>query len=316
VSPTEIHIDEHGNIQTIDNPPPAGQIPVQNTAPQMPPPEMPEGDTGPAIPNLTPPPVPAMPPLPPPQLAPMAPPPVPSAPPPAAPAAEETLPPLPPAPPIPHIIKEERLEPLPPVSSVPQNTHAYAAPSQNPAMSAMPSTGQPEWAAPYDLVPMDPFNEGAMDEDVPSGRPMTPPHDQQTDNGVDEIGLGGPAQTAPPNVSPVAQPVDAARNAVESALAAAPFDPSFSPPVQSLNAQPLPNPQPIPVEQPPTAPQMPPMAHSDTPMLVLPGSGQPAPPPQAQQFQPIPEVSPAAPPPLPPPLMAAPGAVVPAPPQQ
>lgn len=271
VSPTEIHIDEQGNLQTIDNPP-------------------------------APPPLP--PPLPPSQAEPASPP-----------AAQaEALPALPPQAPAPQIIKEEQLQPL--GAAAPAPSHAYMSPPASPGAAAMQSTGQPEWAAPYDLVPMDPFSEGGLDEDSPSGRPMTPPHDQPSENSVDEIGVGKSVAVTPPNVSPVTSPVNNARSAVENALASAPFDPSFAPPVQSLNAQPLPNPQPIPVEQPPAPPQMPPMAHSDTPMFVLPNNAGTAQEPQNQQPQLIPEVAPAAPPPVPPPLMTAPGAVVSTPSQQ
>jgi hypothetical protein len=121
-------------------------------------------------------------------------------------------------------------------------------------------------------------------------------------------------QISPPSAQQAAQPslnptVDTARSAVEQAIAATPFDPSFGQPVQSLNAQPLGQPiheeaQPAP---PPAAPQpMPQLEHSDTPMLVLPSdnsNSMSATQPIATQQNPsVSGVAPPAPPAVPPPL--------------
>jgi len=224
----------------------------------------------------------------------------------------QTPEPLPPAP-APEPLPPEPAAPAPPPApEEPQKRHAYLDSARQNSIpsnpfSASASTDLPEWAAPYDLVPMDPLNEtGQVNEDAPSGRPRAVPSEAQVDVNVDEIGVSNsiPAQTAPLN-----SPVDNARSAVDGAFAGAPFDPAFNPPVESLNAQPLdvaPAPQPAP----------PPTPSSDTPALVLPG--QPlAQPPLASPLPPSPEPLPTAPPPMPPPLMAAPGAVVPnLPPQQ
>jgi hypothetical protein len=106
-------------------------------------------------------------------------------------------------------------------------------------------------------------------------------------------------------------PVDSARSAVEQAIAAAPYDPAFGPPVQALNAQPISSeplhPDGI-VAQSPAPP--PPMQHSDTPMLVLPSDGSNSmTATQPLATQPNESISGVAPPPVPPPLMAGPGVV-------
>jgi len=91
-----------------------------------------------------------------------------------------------------------------------------------------------------------------------------------------------------------------ARDAVQSALAGAPFDAATAGPVQSLNAQPI-NSDPIHVESTVTpAPVAAPPLSTDTPMLVLPtdnGSSVTATEPVAVQTPMQP-----APPPVPPPL--------------
>jgi hypothetical protein len=124
------------------------------------------------------------------------------------------------------------------------------------------------------------------------------------------------------STQPIVTGVDNARSAVEQAIAAAPFDPAFGGPVQALNAQPL-DPQPVHTEAPPANLNVSPMQTSDTPMLVLPTDGSTsvtATQPIATQAPPnnyVSGVAPAAPPPVPPPLMAGPGVVVPnLPPQQ
>lgn len=190
-----------------------------------------------------------------------------------------------------------------------EDRHAYlgsTAPNASPSSSA--SSGQPDWAAPYDLVPVDSYNQADdVNEDMPSGRPMPPPSDGQFDHNVDEIGA---SVATPRPQTPFTPTVDSARSAVDSAVAAAPFDPSFAPPVEALNAQPLDTPNAQPSSTADTA-----GANSDTPMLVLPTNG--ANPVTASQpaASPVP-VNNLAPPPVPPPLTIAPGVVVPNPPQQ
>jgi len=119
-------------------------------------------------------------------------------------------------------------------------------------------------------------------------------------------------QVSPPSaqVQPGNQVVNTARSAVEQAIAAAPFDPAFGAPVQSLNAQPL-GQEPIHQEAQlaaaiAPAPSMPQLEHSDTPMLVLPSDNsnsmsatQPI---ATQQNQAASGVAPPAPPAVPPPL--------------
>jgi hypothetical protein len=190
---------------------------------------------------------------------------------------------------------------LVPLTPPPENNHAFMGDSAQPnGVVPFPNTGQPDWAAPYDLVPIDPLREeepprtdGSKDSQLssPEGHTVQPP-----------------SSTTP--VTPLGTPVDSARNAVESALAKAPFDPAFNPPVDALHAQSLDNPVPSQSVTPPQSP-------NDTPVLTLPlNSSSPvsaAPPP----LPPLPSVSPdaPAPPPGPPPLITTNGAVIPNPPQ-
>ena len=115
--------------------------------------------------------------------------------------------------------------------------------------------------------------------------------------------------------TPMPMPVDQARSAVEQAIASAPFDPATGGAIQALNAEPLGS-QPIHAEAPPAdTNNIPAMSNSDTPMLVLPSDNQTS----VTATQPIATqdaVTGVAPPPVPPPLNVAPGAVVPNAPQQ
>ena len=224
------------------------------------------------------------------------------APPPEPPPAVQPEPPPPASPP-----------PAPPPAAPPPSevSHAYLNPSQAPGVG-----GQPDWATPYDLVPMDTSaqNSGPSD-DLPSGRPAPAPSAPPADGSVDEIGLSA---AKPPQTSPVAAPVDNARNAVQQAFAAAPFDPADQP-IQSLNSQPLSgqplHPEPPPPEEEPLAQ----MQNSDTPMLVLPTENPSSmTTPRPVTAQPIgsnsissPSLPPTAPPPVPPPLMTGNGAMAP-----
>ncbi|HEX5447657.1 MAG TPA: hypothetical protein VFW90_00420 [Candidatus Saccharimonadales bacterium] len=225
---------------------------------------------------------------------------------PAEPPREPAQPPPPPQPPT---------YPAPQPGAPAVSGHSYLNPQ-----TAGPK-GQPDWATPYDLVPMDPFSQSSRpSEDLPSGRPSSAPSTPNVDTSIDEIGVARP-QTA--QVTPVSAPLDDARNAVQQAFASEPFDPAFNGPVQSLNSQqldsePLHPQQTGPMPTPPL-PSIPPvqMTNSDTPMLVLP-TGAPAPPPPMPAQAPVnsqpglASLPPAtAPPPVPPPLMTAPGAVVP-----
>lgn len=213
VEPTEIHIDEQGNITTTK------QLAPVALPPAVPPPPV---DIAPL-----------------PKLASTPPPPA------AAPALPNT---------------QDEGDP-----SEMRNTHDYLSPTQSSSLpSSFSAPGQPDWAAPYDLVPADPMDKAAGE-------------------GISSHGH---------NVQPPA--VDNARNAVQSALNSAPFDPVAAGPVQALNAQP------IEVEPPPS------QAPGDTPSLTLPVGDSLSLPPKS-----MPGVDPAAPPPLPPPLMTGPGAVVP-----
>lgn len=166
-------------------------------------------------------------------------------------------------------------EPMPaavtPVSppAEPVRTHAFMGSTAQPPAPDTPfgtATDQPDWAAPYEMVPMDPMKDNNS--------------------------------TSPPAVpTPVASPLDNARNAVQTAYGAA---------SASQESAPLPLP----------LPAVPPAPASDTPILHLPVDG-PAPamaaPASPLAPPPLTAQDAAAPPPMPPPLMAAPGAVVPNP---
>ncbi|MGH7156986.1 MAG: hypothetical protein ACREGG_02660, partial [Candidatus Saccharimonadales bacterium] len=195
-----------------------------------------------------------------------------------------------------------------------EEPHAYlgsTAPGASTGSSA--SSGQPDWASPYDLVPVDPFSQvDGFNEDLPSGRTMPPPSAPQADHNVDEIGV----TTTTPQPQTLPSSVDSARSAVDSAIAAAPFDPSFAPPVEALNAQPLGEPELAPPTSVPAVPANPPAVGNDTPMLVLPTDstgGLTASQPVVNQTPPAP-LNNVAPPPVPPPLTIAPGAIMPNPP--
>lgn len=301
---TEIHIDEQGNLHTNDALPtdanqPLAQAPAEPS--EQPMPEEAEADkpAEPSLPAVAPPPPPPPPlplqstsPPPPPPPPPIIPTPMPAAPPSPEP---DTLPPPPPIP----------AAPVPPISG-----HAFIGNTAQPSnISGFPNTGQPDWAAPYDLVPMDPLRDVGASSSEFGSTPVSKEPERSQDNFSQ-----GHAVQPPSEPIPVSTPVDSARSAVESALASAPFDPAFNPPVQSLNTQSFNNNAPLhATEAPPVAPNVPPMSSSDTPMLVLPTGAQPQ-----LGVSPVPQaaMAPSAPPPMPPPLVAGPGAVVPTPPQQ
>ena len=209
----------------------------------------------------------------------------------------------------------------PPAPAVHEGHHAFIGNTAQPAGIGIPFTSpsgsaQPDWAAPYDLIPMDPLNNASSSTSSEFGSTPVSVAPETAQNNFGQ----GHAISAPPELAGQAGPsvapaVDTARSAVEQAISAAPFDPAFGAPVQALNAQPL-SPQPIHNEAPPTELNLPPMKTSDTPMLVLPTDGgnsvtatQPIATQAPNNF--VSGVAPPAPPPVPPPLMAAPGAVIP-----
>ena len=268
---TEIHIDEQGNLHTADDlglvqsgegmrteEPPAPVL-VQMAASNPAPPSEPEPEPGPGftLPDTEPEPAPE----PPPQ--------------------EE----------VPQIKVDPRpLTPVPPPVSMSPTTSL--ADSHHSFMGMPPVPGQPDWAMPYDLTPMDPLRE--------AGASASPPPAPR-----DEVAHAHDVQ--PPGE--LAGNVDAARSAVEGAYSAAPFDPAAVGPVQALNAQPV---EIQPPEAPPPAPQS-----TDTPMLVLPTDGagpvSATPPPPAAPPEITLESTSVAPPPVPPPLVAGSGIIVPPP---
>jgi hypothetical protein len=284
---TEIHIDEQGNLHTEDSIPmpaqlpAAPQVPVHHEQPSPLPAQTLSAPT-PIAPSLSPPPLPAPPP--PPIIQPH---PAPEAPP----SAEPTLPPPEPIPTV-----------KPPSASSP---HAFIGGTAQPAGMGIPfpNTGQPDWAAPYDLASTDPLRDVGASTSEFGSAPVT----HAPEEGSGNFSQGHAIQ--PPSVNPVDSPLDNARSAVESALAAAPFDPAFHP-VEGLQTQSFNNNEPIHAEAPNPVIQMPPLQASDTPMLVLPNGG------QGVSTNQVPQTDSAAPPPIPPPLVAGPGVIVPNPPKQ
>lgn len=171
-------------------------------------------------------------------------------------------------------------EPIPP-SDMP-GQHSLLDPQNRPPALGTPftATTQPEWYDPYNSVPIDPLSETKR------------PGDQL-------LGQNVAGQTSQPANGISAPVVDQARSAVESALAAAPFDPGYAAPVESLNAQPLDLGTPNFGGEPSAHPGSP---ANGTPSLSLPTNGAPGAPTGAAAS----DVSPPAPPPLPPPLPTSP----------
>jgi len=266
INPSEIHIDEQGNLKTTDD----LKAEVDKLKNQR---DKQENDLG-------------LEPIPPVQ----SPPPVALTPPPDyIPAISPLLPP-PPA-----VERDSRIAPDPTVikpfdsSALPlPGAHTLLDPfSHQPSMSAaFTANTEPEWHDPYNTAPMDAL-----------------------ENSADVAGAFGHSATVQPPGSPQQPPptpgVDSARSAVDNALAATPFDPSFAPPVSSLNAQPLGADIHVPEQPAPAAPPA-----SGTPSLPLPGADMPGPASQADSMR-------VDPPPVPPPLPLAsnPGAIIPDPPK-
>ncbi|HET7529008.1 MAG TPA: hypothetical protein VFJ84_02150 [Candidatus Saccharimonadales bacterium] len=151
------------------------------------------------------------------------------------------------------------------------NHHAFM--SQAPPAGAAPE-GEEAWTG-SSLDPADPYGMPG----APLGQGQPP---------ADEVFHTKDIQP-PADVSVVPDSLDQARGAVQSALAAAPYDPLAEGPIQALNAQPL---QPAP----------------DVHTLNLPADPSAAQPPENSPSDSV------APPPVPPPLMATPGSVPLAPP--
>jgi hypothetical protein len=247
---TEIHIDEQGNIRTQDELRSKSAEPTVPTEPLITPVALPVKEEVSEEPHLQP----AKPSEPASPLAPLSPPL------PAEPAAS------------PHAFMGATAQPGQSDTDIP-----FSA-----------TSGQPDWAAPYEMVPLDPM--AGADNGAAASAPWTSTQ-------------GHSVQPPSSSVTPVNMPVDSARSAVESALSKAPFDPAFNP-VDSLNAQPMPDPLP------PPAPV--PSASGDTPALTLPinGSGPVSATPPPLPIT-LPENDSPAPPPVPPPLVAGNGAVIP-----
>jgi hypothetical protein len=226
----------------------------------------------------------------------------------------------------------ETIPPSPPPVAGPPRNNEVPAPSQaahphnflgstaQPPDSKLPFTtsptpGQPAWAAPYDLVPMDPLREGGASASEFGGSTMAADPEASVNNFSQGHQVAPPTEEISGPITPTPMPsgVDSARDAVEQAIASTPFDPADQP-LQALNSQPM-STDSLHAE-PPVEVSLPPMPTSDTPMLVLPADNS-GPVTTTPPTQPAPgsDMAPAAPPLMPPPLMAAPGAVIPNPPQ-
>lgn len=164
-------------------------------------------------------------------------------------------------------------------NSLTPNTHALLDSTNNHLFTSPPFTAdtQPGWHNDYDSVPMS--EEGSYGHSAT----IQPPGSTQS----------------PPSA------IDSARNAVESSLASAPFDPSFAPPLAALNAQP------VDVNMRSEQVPPPPSVGNGTPSLPLPNVSLSPDRPQDNL-----DMMPPAPPPVPPPLPLSgnPGVVIPNPP--
>ncbi|MBI5906519.1 hypothetical protein HY857_00500 [Candidatus Saccharibacteria bacterium] len=258
INPSEIHIDEEGNLKTNDDLK-AEVDSLKN-----------ERDKQKSDIDLE-----SAPPPPPPPVA--------QTPPPAY------TPPLPPPPP--PVERDPRIAPDPTVikpldpSTLPlPGAHTLLDPTNHqPSMStAFTADTEPDWQDPYNSAPADALG-----------------------NSADVAGAFGHSATIQPpgssQQSPLTPGVDSARSAVDNALASTPFDPSFAPPVSSLNAQPLGADIHAPGQPSPAVPPT-----NETPSLPLPGADMPGPASQAGSMR-------VDPPPVPPPfpLTSNPGAVIP-----
>lgn len=183
--------------------------------------------------------------------------------------------------------------------SEPSNELPPAVPAESPAQASVPPASMPgshSVLSPLNGGPVleTPFTantqpewSGATGSTDPFSQPETPPNPGFLTHApaVNPSGTSGPSvistseQTSSTDAAP--PPVDQARNAVDSAFAAAPFNPELSP-VQALNASPL-------------------GEELHPPELE----------PRVSEQSGAPDISPAAPPPVPPPIMPSPGIVIP-----
>ncbi len=173
-----------------------------------------------------------------------------------------------------------------------------AVPAVGPAISSPPPTlaalESPIAQAPTPVMPAMPSYQ------IPnSAAPLLPEQVQPLVGGIMPVPSEVPIPTA------AIAGVDMARNAVESALNSAPFDPAYSAPLTSLNASPI-N---LDLHVPPTASAMGSTAPmpSQTPSLPLPDLSNNLPP----AIAPVADILPPAPPAVPPPITPYPGIIIP-----
>ena len=263
IDPNEIHIDEQGNLKTaaelqaeIDRLQKLKEEKVKTEnepaepLPISPSPEPPKIEIEPIA--VTPAPVMPPDPLPPPPIVP---------------PIEAVTPPVPSPHPDEHPPQHALLNPI------------EGRPTMSTPFTANTSDdSRPAWATGTFPAPVDPLNNPSI-----SG------HDQIFDHArtVSPASMPSPASTAPPNHSASPISVDHARNAVESALSAQPYDQDHPTPIQALGAQPMGPELHMPPPPMPAAP-----LNGSTPSLSLPTNGSPMPPPPTPPpLPPIPPVS-------------------------
>jgi hypothetical protein len=172
------------------------------------------------------------------------------------------------------------------VVPVPQNFQPTAGPPQT--LTGLESPIQPP--PPANLPPMPDYSAPP-----PAQQPTYLPPPEPVQPLVGGV-LPAPGQPLPP------ANLDTARNAVENALSAAPFDPAYSQPLVSLNATPV-N---LDLHVPPGQTAIGTTSAVPTPSLPLP-NGDSMPP-----AGPItPDIMPPTPPPMPPPISPSPGIIIP-----
>src|SRR5262249_11470110 len=130
----------------------------------------------------------------------------------AAPAP--AAPPPPPAPEVP--LPQPAAPPPPPAPSEPASHHAFLGSTAQPKEVGIPfpsSPSQPDWAAPYDLVPMDPLAQAGASTSEFGSTPVGKAPEESGDNFSQVKSITPPADfSAAPE--PMPMPVDDARSAV------------------------------------------------------------------------------------------------------
>ncbi|HEU5005035.1 MAG TPA: hypothetical protein VFT49_03045 [Candidatus Saccharimonadales bacterium] len=181
--------------------------------------------------------------------------------------------------------KSEEKEAEPDPSEMPGSHTLLNPATKHPFLeSPLTASTMPEWQDPYDSVPIDPLSgDGPGKEQIFEHKTVIKPLSEQTAAKAEKT-EDKPAAQAP------ATDVNAARNAVESALSSVPFDPANNP-VESLGATELAEPA---HEQPAAKPEP-----NGTPSLPIPGSTTPTPTDKADNKP----TNSTAPPPVPPPFM-------------